>query len=70
MTMDLMQTCDEIYDLAQKFQGGTQITSPEEAKQAGEEADRFLFLINQAMEMGLTPYEVSQAMQGTMIVLA
>jgi hypothetical protein len=67
---DLLACCDELYEIAQRFAKGTQITNPEEARKAGQEAGRLLFLVEYAKANGATPYEIECAMKGELILLA
>lgn len=68
--VDMRDTCDELYYIAQRFSGGTQITNVAEAQEAGREVDRLLFLVEHAKSNGYTPYEIECAMKGELIVLA
>lgn len=68
--VDLRDTFEELYDIAQRFKGGTQITDPEQVRLANAEAERFLFLVRHAKSLGCTPYEIEQAVKGDWFALA
>ena len=67
---DLLACCGELYEIAQRFAKGTQITNPEEARKAGQEAGRLLFLVEYAKASGATPYQIECAMKGDLTLLA
>ncbi|ACL41937.1 hypothetical protein Achl_3986 (plasmid) [Pseudarthrobacter chlorophenolicus A6] len=65
--LTLHETLTHLRDAAATFQGGTQITSREEAQVAGISYRVVEGLMALAKQNGATPYEISRAFQGEVI---